>query len=127
MFDAKLLNILLQAVQKFLSKIVTKYNHDNVIKQQPSLNSSLAAIPDYTNEVFSELLPEMPKSPFDINESIGDKYGDIADLLFSDDVKELRSIPIEEQLYRTVLKKTYGGYHISPQENINGIRRLVQN
>jgi len=112
-----------QAVQKFLSKIVTKYNHDNVIKQQPSLNSSLSAIPDYTNEVFSELLPEMPKSPFDINESIGDKYGDIADLLFSDDVKELRSIPIEEQLYRTVLKKTYGGYHISPQENINGIRR----
>ena len=110
---------------------MTKYNHDNVMRQQPSFNSTAEntlpdySVNDYTNEVFSELLPEMPESPFDINESIGDKYGGIADLLFSDDVKELRSIPIEEQLYRTVLKKTYGGYHISPQENINGIRRQV--
>ena len=98
----------------------TKYNHDNVIKQQPSLNSSLAAIPDYTNEVFSELLPEMPKSPFDINESIGDKYGDIADLLFSDDVREMIPIEPQDQLYRTVLKKTYGNSGISPHENIQG-------
>ena len=101
------------------------------MRRQPSFNSTAEntlpdySVNDYTNEVFSDLLPEMPESPFDINESIGDKYGGIADLLFSDDVKELRSIPIEEQLYRTVLKKTYGGYHISPQENINGIRRQV--
>ena len=63
----------------------------------------------------------MEDTAFDINES--DKYGGIQDLLFSDDVMRLEDIPLEDQLYRTVLKKKYGGSPVSPQENINGIRR----
>ena len=65
----------------------------------------------------------LDNQPFDINESLGDKYGGVADLLFSDDVKSLRSIELQDQLYRTVLKQTYGNSRVSPQENINGIRR----
>merc|ERR1712130_886082 len=60
---------------------------------------------------------------FNINESVGDKYGNIPDLLFNDEVRDLEAIDPSEQLYRTVLKKTFGSSLISPQENINGIRR----
>ena len=94
-----------KAVQRFLSKIVQRYSRRGV---QPA--------PTNSSDPFQETV-------FDINESIGDKYGGIQDLLFSDDVMRLEDIELEDQLYRTVLKKKYGGSLVSPQENINGIRR----
>ena len=51
------------------------------------------------------------------------RYGNIADLLFSDEVVQLQRIELPDQLYRTVLKRRYGNSEVSPQENINGIRR----
>ena len=96
-----------RAVQKFLSKIVQRYSRRGV-KPVPTNTSDPLVMED---------------ALFDINESIGDKYGGIQDLLFSDDVVRLEDIPLQDQLYRNVLKKKYGGSTVSPQENINGIRR----
>ena len=36
---------------------------------------------------------------------------------------QLQRIELPDQLYRTVLKRRYGNSEVSPQENINGIRR----
>jgi len=85
-----------KAVQKFLTKAVQRYgrSRDNATEEE-----------------------------FNINESRGDKYGDVPDLLFNDEVRDLEAIEPAQQLYRTVLRKTYGSSLITPQENINGIRR----
>jgi len=111
------------AVQKFLARIVEKYAHDNVVRAQLNTTAVLSAA---ENDVLGDIDFEdnMPaEEPFDINESIGDRYGNIADLLFSDEVVQLQRIELPDQLYRTVLKRRYGNSEVSPQENINGIRR----
>ena len=127
-----------KAAQKFLSAIIRTYNRDTVVRNTAANRTAISA---GENSVFSNPLDYsasynsfdsdfvdpaqemLDNQPFDINESIGDKYGGIADLLFSDDVMRLESIELKDQLYRTVLKQTYGNSLTSPQENINGIRR----
>ena len=104
-----------KAVQKFVSKMVQRYSGGGDYTR--TNNNSTQSFAE--NEILQSLA-EVPETPFDINESIGGKYGDIADLLFSDDVREMIPIEPQDQLYRTVLKKTYGNSGISPHENIQG-------
>lgn len=51
------------------------------------------------------------------------RYGDIPDLLFNDDLVSLAEVEDRDQLYTSVLGKSYGSSLITPAENINEIRR----
>ena len=90
------------AVQKFLTAVVARYGRqarDNVI--QDSTDNEL----------------------FDINESVSPKYGNRPDLLFNDDLASLATVAQEDQLYKSVLERSYGSSLITPADNIDKIRR----
>ena len=89
------------ATQKFLTEAVAKYGRQG--------SGDPNAIEDSSDV-------------FDINQSVG-RYGNIPDLLFNDDVAGLITIQPQDQLYKSVLEKSYGGSLITPQDNIDEIRR----
>lgn len=101
-------------IQRFLKRVVERYQH------MGDVNTNFGEDYEETNEISDSLMDdEGMESPFSIRSY--KEYGDIPNLIFQDNVTALDIIPIEDQLYETVLDKKYGD--ISPTDAIKGVRR----
>ena len=133
-----------KAAQKFLTRAVKKYGRGGQQSRpgQFSFNDNVNFnVGEPTNTSANTIAgSSASSSSFDINESVG-RYGNIPDLLFNDDLRRfdhiitmvfivfmkphssLATIEDRDQLYKSVLEKSYGSSLITPAENINEIRR----
>jgi len=115
-----------KAAQKFLTRAVKKYGRGGQQSRpgQFSFNDNVNFnVGEPTNTSANTIAgSSASSSSFDINESVG-RYGNIPDLLFNDDLRSLATIEDRDQLYKSVLEKSYGSSLITPAENINEIRR----